>query len=112
MLRTIAGSALFVLFMVAGWGSIDFFRDIPHCIIAVSALIAPFVVPRAKSTALKYGKERGESRLQFFFLAFLSTVGAGFLLPYFEAQNLGEISLWGLHFFYRVIGFEQLLHAN
>jgi protein-S-isoprenylcysteine O-methyltransferase Ste14 len=93
MLRTIAGSALFVLFMVAGWGSIDFFRDIPHCIIAVSALIAPFVVPRAKSTALKYGKERGESRLQFFFLAFLSTVGAGFLLPYFEAQNLGEISL-------------------
>ncbi len=93
MIRTITGSVLFVLFMAAGWGSLDFFLHIPHCIIAASALIAPFVVPRAKSTALKYGKERGESKLQFFFLAFLSTVGAGFLLPYFAGHNLGKIPL-------------------
>lgn len=93
MIRTVSGSILFVVFMVAGWGSIDFFRYIPHCIIAGSALIAPFVVPQAKSSALKYGKERGESSLQFIFLALLSTVGLGFLLPYFAGHNLGRIPI-------------------
>jgi len=92
MLRTIAGSILFVVFMVAGWGSLDFFRHIPHCIISVSAVVAPFLVPRSKSSALKYGKERGESSLQFLFLAFLSTVGVGFLLPFFAGHRLGVIS--------------------
>ena len=93
MIRTISGSILFVAFMVAGWGSLDFFRHIPHVIIAASALIAPFVVPQPKSSALKYGKERGESSLQFFFLALLSTVGLGFLLPYFAGHDLGRIPL-------------------
>jgi protein-S-isoprenylcysteine O-methyltransferase Ste14 len=93
MIRTVSGSILFVVFMVAGWGSIDFFRYIPHCIVAASALIAPFVVPQAKSSALKYGKERGESSLQFIFLALLSTVGLGFLLPYFAGHNLGKIPI-------------------
>jgi protein-S-isoprenylcysteine O-methyltransferase Ste14 len=78
--------------MAAGWGSIEFFNSIPHLIIAGSALIAPFILPRVRTSALKYGIERGESRFQFLFLAFLSTVGAGFLLPYFAGKNIGVIS--------------------
>jgi protein-S-isoprenylcysteine O-methyltransferase Ste14 len=93
MVRTVAGSILFVIFMAAGWGSIDFFRHTPHLIIAASALIAPFVLPRVKTSALKYGKERGESSFQFLILAFLSTVGVGFLLPFFAGHGIGKITL-------------------
>jgi protein-S-isoprenylcysteine O-methyltransferase Ste14 len=91
MLRTIIGSILLVTLMVCGWGSLDFFKQIPHVIIFLSGLIAPFVIPRSKNSAVKYGKERGESSLQFLFLAFLSTVGVGFLLPFFAGHKVGVI---------------------
>src|SRR5262245_44252151 len=90
-MRTIIGSILLVTLMVLGWGSLDFFNHIPHVIVFLSGLIAPFVLPRPVSSAVKYGKERGESSLQFLFLAFLSTVGVGFLLPFFAGRRLGVI---------------------
>lgn len=91
MIRTFAGSAVFVACMAVAWGSWSFFLSVPHAIIALSALAAPFVLPGHKTSALKYGKERGETRLQFLILALLSTVGVGFLLPFFAGRQMGTI---------------------
>lgn len=93
MIRTFLGSAVFVACMAVAWGSWDFFMSVPHAVIALSALAAPFVLPGNNSRAMKYGIERGENHLQFLVLALLSTVGVGFLLPFFAGRKLGLIPL-------------------
>jgi protein-S-isoprenylcysteine O-methyltransferase Ste14 len=93
MLRTFAGSAIFVACMAAAWGSVNFFLSPPHAIIALSALAAPFVLPGPRSSALKYGREHGETKWQFLILALLSTVGVGFILPFLAGRRLGAIEL-------------------
>lgn len=79
--------------MAVAWGSWDFFLNVPHAVIALSALAAPFVLPGSKSRAMKYGIARGENHVQFLILALLSTVGVGFLLPFFAGRQLGPIPL-------------------
>lgn len=91
MIRTFLGSAIFVACMALAWGSLDFFLSVPHFIIALSALAAPFILPGHKNSAMKYGHERGESDLQFLVLALLSTVGVGFLMPFFAGRQLAPI---------------------
>jgi protein-S-isoprenylcysteine O-methyltransferase Ste14 len=99
MLRKIIGSLFFVSLMVAGWGSLDFFLDIPRFIIATGALIAPLVLSGVSRNNLSYGKERGESTFAFLVLVFLSTVGVGFFLPLFAGRKLGLLPLpEGFHY--------------
>ena len=91
MIRTFVGSAIFVACMTAAWGSWSFFVSIPHAILALSALTAPFILPRDRSSASKYGNTQGETKVKFFMLALLSTVGVGFLLPFFAGRQMGGI---------------------
>ncbi|HSP07158.1 MAG TPA: isoprenylcysteine carboxylmethyltransferase family protein [Acidobacteriota bacterium] len=93
MIRTFAGSAIFVACMAVAWGSWSFFLSIPHAILSLSALTAPFILPRDRTSALKYGKKQGETKLKFLILALLSTVGVGFLLPFFAGRQMGGIAV-------------------
>lgn len=93
MIRKIIGSLFFVVLMVAGWGSLDFFLDIPRSIVAAGALIAPLVLSGVSKNTVSYGKERGESTFTFLMVVFLSTVGVGFLIPFFAARKLGFLPL-------------------
>lgn len=93
MIRKIIGSFLFVLLMLAGWGSFDFFLDIPRAIVGAGALIAPLVLSGVSKNTVSYGKERGESTVSFFMVAFLSTFGVGFLIPFFAAKKIGLLPL-------------------
>jgi protein-S-isoprenylcysteine O-methyltransferase Ste14 len=86
--RVFASSILFVGLMVLGWGSFDFFRNIPNFLIAVSALAAPFLLSPLAMHAASRGKEMGESRIQFLILMLLSTIGLAYFLPYFYGREI------------------------
>ena len=93
MMRIYGVSFLFVVLMVAGWGSLDFFLDVPHTMLAIGILVAPFFFPVSELNGTKRGQEQGESRFQLLVLALSSTIGTGFLLPFLSGHRISVIPL-------------------
>lgn len=91
MIRSLAGSVAFILLMLAGWGSWEFFRYLPHLVLSIGFLIIPFFFPGGERSGIKPGQERGESSFEFYLIIFLSTIGIAFLIPYLFAHRYGEL---------------------
>ena len=91
MIRAIGTSILFVLFMTAGWGSLDFFQDLPRLLLSFGLLVVPFFFPDGEGSGIRRGREQGESGIGFFVVILLSTIGVTFLIPFLAGHQLGVI---------------------
>ena len=91
-LQATAGAVFYVALMALGWGSLNFFRNIPNLFIAFTVLVAPFLLSRTQAYSGNRGKEQGESRAEFVLVALLSTVGIAYFLPFFFNRHLGAFS--------------------
>ena len=92
MIRSISGAIVLLLLAVAGWGSADFFLDVPRAVVAAGVLSAPFLLS-GEMRGVRQGKERGESTAHFVILALLSTVGIAFLFPFFAGHYFVPLPL-------------------
>jgi protein-S-isoprenylcysteine O-methyltransferase Ste14 len=93
MLLKLMASILFIALMAIGWGSVDFFRDVSHLVVAGSILLAPIVFSGGSGRPMSSGKEKGESTLIFLVVAFLSILGVGFLMPFLAGHKIGLLPL-------------------
>ena len=91
MIRSLAGSVAFILLMLAGWGSWQFFRYTPHIVLSIGLLITPLFFPGGERSGIRPGQERGESPFEFTLIIFLSSIGIAFLIPYLFAHRYGDL---------------------
>jgi protein-S-isoprenylcysteine O-methyltransferase Ste14 len=91
LMRSFLAAMFFSGLMVLGWGSTDFFSDIPRSIVFFSAILASFF-SMSGATGTSRGKEQGESAMLFWVLVLL-TVLAAFFLPLFSAHWITHVEL-------------------
>ncbi len=78
--------------MLLGWGHLSFFTYLPHLILVITVVIAPFFLSGASAHWLYRWKELGESRIQFFVIALLSTIGLAYLMPFFYSRGIAVLA--------------------
>ena len=91
VIRPFLSSLFFAVLIWTGYGSPDFFQDLPRSILFVSSLPAIYVL-MLRQGGVKKGKERGESDSFFLFLI-ASTVAAGFFIPFFSGKGITGLHL-------------------
>jgi protein-S-isoprenylcysteine O-methyltransferase Ste14 len=98
MFRAIFISLWFSVLMIAGWGSLSFFRDPAHVLlIAVLFVAQVFTDPRFRGTSR--GVDAAEPGWIFLLLALLTTAGVPFLPAFFAGHQLGALPFpTGFHY--------------
>jgi protein-S-isoprenylcysteine O-methyltransferase Ste14 len=91
VLRPILSCLAFASVILAGFGSMEFFDDMPRTLFFFSALVIIFRLSDGQS-AIKRGKEQGESG-SLFALLILFTVAIGFFIPFFTSRKFTELNL-------------------
>jgi protein-S-isoprenylcysteine O-methyltransferase Ste14 len=99
VLRPILSCFAFATVILAGFGSTEFFNDLPRTLFFFSTLVIIIRLSDGQ-TSLKRGKEQGESESLFILLIVL-TLATGFFIPFFASRKITELNL---SIFFRYLG--------
>ena len=91
VIRPLLSSLFFAALIWSGYGSPDFFQDLPRTILFFSSIPVIYVL-MLRQGGIKKGKERGESDLVFLFLIAFAVAG-GFFIPYFSSKGITGLNL-------------------